>query len=26
VLAGQLLFLVILVVRPQGITSRRETA
>lgn len=26
VLAGQLLFLLILVVRPQGITSRRETA
>jgi branched-chain amino acid transport system permease protein len=26
VLAGQLLFLLILVIRPQGITSRRETA
>ncbi len=26
ILAGQLLFLLILVVRPQGITSRRETA
>jgi branched-chain amino acid transport system permease protein len=26
VLAGQLLFLLILVIRPQGITSRRRTA
>jgi len=26
VLAGQLLFLLVLVIRPQGLTSRRETA